>query len=122
MAIQSTDCRGHAYGNGTAPRAPGPSTGDQGGGRLGGTGEIPRWPCRGEGDHDLRGAETPFVCEQSYQIPGRLRTVVRCEVKGQKWELVQVLNGEKAAQTINGRAGADHRCRIEGIATGRTLE
>ena len=49
------------------------------------------------------GAETPFVCEQSYQIPGRLRTVVRCEVKGQKWELVQVLNGEKAAQTINGR-------------------
>ena len=57
----------------------------------------------GKGTMIFAGVETAFTCEQSYLIPGKLRTVVRCEVKSQKWEFVQVLNGEKAAQTINGR-------------------
>lgn len=73
---------------------------------AGGADVLTKYPAGhvvGKGTMTFAGAETAFICEQSYQVPGRLRTVVRCEVKGQKWELVQVLNGEKAAQTINGR-------------------
>ena len=58
----------------------------------------------GKGTMTFAGVETSFTCEQSFQVPGQLRTVVRCAVKGRKWELVQVMNGDKAAQTLNGRA------------------
>jgi hypothetical protein len=50
------------------------------------------------------GAETPFTFEQAYHLPGRFRTMVRCEVKGQKWELIQIVNDSVARQFINGRA------------------
>jgi hypothetical protein len=49
------------------------------------------------------GNETPFGFEQAYEIPGRFRTVIRCEVKGQPWELIQVVRDGVARQTINGR-------------------
>jgi hypothetical protein len=73
---------------------------------AGGAEVLTKYPAGhvvGKGTMTFAGAETAFACEQSFLVPGRLRTVVRCEVKGQKWELVQVLNGEQAAQTINGR-------------------
>jgi len=73
---------------------------------AGGAEVLAKYPAGrvvGKGTMTFAGAETPFTCEQSYQVPGQLRTVVRCEIKGQKWELVQVMNGEKASQTINGR-------------------
>jgi hypothetical protein len=58
----------------------------------------------GKGTMFFAGAETPFTCEQSFQIPGKLRTLVRCEIKGLKWEFMQVSNGEKAVQAINGKS------------------
>lgn len=57
----------------------------------------------GKGTMTFGDIETPFTCEQTYQWPGQLRAVVRCEVKGQKWEMIQVVDGENAKQTINGR-------------------
>ncbi len=50
------------------------------------------------------GVELPVAVEQVYQVPGRSRTVVRAEPRGQKLELVQVVNGPKARQTVNGTA------------------
>ena len=73
---------------------------------AGGAEVLAKYPAGravGKGTMTFAGAETAFTCEQSYQLTGRLRTVVRCEVKGQKWEMVQVMNGDKATQTINGR-------------------
>jgi hypothetical protein len=49
------------------------------------------------------GAEAALSFEQIYHIPGRFRTVVRCEVRGRKWELVQAVDGATAKQTVNGR-------------------
>jgi hypothetical protein len=74
---------------------------------AGGADVLAKYPAGrvvGKGTMTFGGDETAFTCEQAYQVPGKLRTVVRCEVKGQKWELLQVASGDKAAQTINGRA------------------
>jgi hypothetical protein len=57
----------------------------------------------GKGTMTFAGSETAFTFEQAYHVPGRFRTLVRCEVKGQKWELLQVVDGATAKQTINGR-------------------
>ena len=73
---------------------------------AGGAARLAKYPAGqivGKGTMTFAGTETAFTCEQSFHIPGRLRTVVRCEVKGQKWELVQVMNDDKISQTINGR-------------------
>lgn len=66
-------------------------------------GKYPAGALAGKGTMTFAGTETPFTCEQSFEVPGKFRTVVRCEVTGQKWELTQIVNGEKARQTINGR-------------------
>jgi len=50
------------------------------------------------------GTEVPVVVEQVYHVPGRSRTVIRGEPRGQKLELVQVVNGPVARQTVNGTA------------------
>jgi hypothetical protein len=74
---------------------------------AGGAEVLTKYPAGrvvGKGTMTFAGIETAFTCEQSYQVPDKLRTVVRCEVKGRKWELIQVLNGDKATQTLNGRA------------------
>jgi hypothetical protein len=57
----------------------------------------------GKGTMTFAGSETSYTFEQIYQVPGRSRTVVRCEVKGQKWELIHIVNDAAARQTINGR-------------------
>ncbi len=57
----------------------------------------------GKGTMSLAGAETTFTFEQIYHVPGRIRTLIRCEVKGQKWEMIQVVNDDVAKQIINGR-------------------
>ena len=57
----------------------------------------------GKGVMHFAGGETPFTFEQAYHAPGRFRTMIRCEAKGQKWELLQVVDGAAAGQTINGR-------------------
>jgi hypothetical protein len=57
----------------------------------------------GKGTLIFGGSETAFTFEQAYHVPGRFRTLVRCEVKGQKWEMIQLLNDAVAKQTINGR-------------------
>jgi len=74
---------------------------------AGGAEVLAKYPAGrvvGKGIMTFGDAETAFTCEQAYHVPGKLRTLVRCEVKGQTWELLQVVDGEKAAQTINGRA------------------
>jgi hypothetical protein len=50
------------------------------------------------------GAEVPISVEQVYQVPGRSRTVVRMEPKGQKQEVLHVVNGAKVRYAINGTA------------------
>lgn len=73
---------------------------------AGGSEVLAKYPAGrvvGKGAMLFGDAETAFTCEQAYHIPGKLRTVVRCEVKGQKWELLQVFDGETAKQRINGR-------------------
>src|SRR2546421_12737336 len=48
------------------------------------------------------GAEVPIVVEQVYQVPGRSRAVVRMEPRGQKQEVLHVVNGSKVRYAING--------------------
>jgi len=57
----------------------------------------------GKGMMTFVGSDTPFTFEQTYQIPGRFRTIVTCEVKGRKWEMLQVVNDAAVKQKINGR-------------------
>lgn len=73
---------------------------------AGGAEVLSKYPAGrvvGKGTMTFAGAETPFTFEQAYHAPGRFRTAVRCEAKGQKWELLQVVDGAVARQTINGR-------------------
>ncbi len=73
---------------------------------AGGADVLAKYPAGrvvGRGTMTFGDTETSFTCEQSYHMPGKLRTLVRCEVKGQKWEMLQVVNGENAKQTINDR-------------------
>src|SRR5437763_7245555 len=74
---------------------------------AGGADALAKFPAgrvAGKGTMTFAGAETPFTFEQAYRVPGQFRTAVRGEVKGQTWELVQVVSGETAKQTINGRS------------------
>jgi len=48
------------------------------------------------------GAEVPVVVEQAFHVPGRSRTVVRMEPRGQKQEVLHVVNGTKVRYAING--------------------
>lgn len=48
------------------------------------------------------GTELPVVVEQEFHMPGRVRTATRSEPRGQKLELVQVVNGAKTRQAVNG--------------------
>lgn len=48
------------------------------------------------------GADVAIVVEQVYHVPGRSRTVVRMEPKGQKQEVLHVVNGPKVRYAING--------------------
>jgi hypothetical protein len=73
---------------------------------AGGAEALAKYPAgrvAGKGTMTFAGAETALSFEQLYHIPGRFRTVVRCEVRGQKWELVQAVDGAIARQTVNGR-------------------
>jgi hypothetical protein len=73
---------------------------------AGGEEVLARYPAMrliGTGTMSLGGNEASFTCEQAYQIPGRFRTVIRCEVNSRKWELLQVVNDGLAKQRINGR-------------------
>jgi hypothetical protein len=65
--------------------------------------KFPAGRVTGKGTMTFAGVETAFMIEQAYQIPGKLRTLIRCEIQGQKWELLQVLDGETGKQKINGR-------------------
>jgi len=73
---------------------------------AGGAETLAKYPAGrviGKGTMTFAGAGTDFTFEQAYHAPGRFRTNVQCEVKGQKWELLQVVDGATAKQTINGR-------------------
>jgi hypothetical protein len=48
------------------------------------------------------GAKVPVTVEQAYHVPGRMRTVIRMEPKGQKQEVLHVVNGAKVKYAING--------------------
>ncbi len=73
---------------------------------AGGAEKLSKYPAGrvvGKGTMIFAGAETAFTFEQGYHTPGRFRTVISCEVKGEKWELVQAVDGAVARQTINRR-------------------
>jgi len=48
------------------------------------------------------GIEAPVTIEHTFHVPARSRSVFRTELKGQKQEIVQVVNGEKMRTTLNG--------------------
>lgn len=48
------------------------------------------------------GGDVVIAVEQVYHVPGRSRTVVRMEPRGQKQEVVHVVNGPKVRYAING--------------------
>jgi hypothetical protein len=76
---------------------------------AGGAETLAKYPAGrvvGKGTMTFAGVETALTFEQVYRVPGRFRTTVRCEVRGQMWELVQVVDGATAKQTINGRVVA----------------
>lgn len=64
------------------------------------------------------GKELPVTVEQVFDTPGRMRTVIRCEAKGQWQEIVQVVNGPAVRQTLNGRllATSEHTARELALA------
>jgi len=73
---------------------------------AGGPEVLARYPAgrvEGKGTMTFAGATAEGTYEHTFHHPSRLRTVIRCEVKGQKWELVQIMNGEKVVQTLNGQ-------------------
>jgi hypothetical protein len=57
----------------------------------------------GKGTIAFGPADTPFTFEQAYHLPGRFRTIIRTEVKGQNWEMMQLVNDSVVKETINGR-------------------
>lgn len=65
--------------------------------------KYPAMRLAGTGTMALGTNEASFTCEQAYQIPGRYRTVIRCEVNNRKWELLQMVNDGVVKQRINGR-------------------
>ena len=73
---------------------------------AGGAEALAKYPAgrvAGKGTMTFAGSEAALSFEQIYHIPGRFRTVIRCEARGQKWELVQAVDGATARQTVNGR-------------------
>lgn len=73
---------------------------------AGGADVLAKFPAGrvvGKGTMTFAGTETAFTFEQAYHVPARFRTVVRCEVKGQAWELLQVAHEAGAAQRVNGK-------------------
>ncbi len=67
---------------------------------------LARYPAgrsTGKGTMNFSGIETPFTFERIYHYPGRLWTSMQCDVKGQKWVMVQVANEGVAKQFINGQ-------------------
>lgn len=73
---------------------------------AGGRDVLDRYPAGrvvGKGTMSFAGVDTAFTFEQAYQLPGRFRTHVLCEVKGQRWELLQAMTDGVARQTINGQ-------------------
>jgi hypothetical protein len=44
----------------------------------------------------------PVTAEQVFDLPGKSRTTMRMQVKGQKLEVLQIVNGPKARYAING--------------------
>ena len=50
------------------------------------------------------GGDLPFTGELAYTLPNKVRTAMTVTAGGQKTELVQVVNGDKAKQTQNGKA------------------
>jgi len=72
---------------------------------AGGAENLSKYPAGrvvGKGVMIFAGNETAFVFEHAYHVPGRFRTHITCEVRSQKWELIQVVDGAIARQTING--------------------
>ncbi|MBA4187604.1 MAG: hypothetical protein C0467_06250 [Planctomycetaceae bacterium] len=73
---------------------------------AGGGAALTKYPAGrvvGKGVMIVAGNETAFAFEQAYHVPGRFRTHIACEVRGQKWELLQVVDGATARQKINDR-------------------
>ncbi len=70
----------------------------------GGADALAKFPAGrvvGKGIMIVAGNETTFTFEQAYHVPGRFRTHINCEVRGQKWDLLQVVDGAIAKQKIN---------------------
>ena len=60
----------------------------------------------GKGTMRAGGSELAFTSEVLFAGPDKFRMTMKTESNGQKLELVQVMNGDKSAQTVNGKAVA----------------
>ncbi len=73
---------------------------------AGGAETLTKYPAGrvvGKGTMIVAGNETAFTFEHAYHVPGRFRTHISCQLRGQNWELLQVVDGAIAKQQINGR-------------------
>lgn len=72
---------------------------------AGGADALTKFPAgrlTAKGTLSANGQEVPVAVEQVFHVPGRMRTVVRTTVNGQKQEVLHVVNGEKTRYAING--------------------
>ena len=58
----------------------------------------------GKGTMRVNGAELAFTSEVLFAGPDKFRLTMKTEVNGKKLDLVQVMSGDKSAQTVNGQA------------------
>jgi|SRR5262245_15539316 len=56
-----------------------------------------------EATGSLGATDTPCTLEAFFQWPDQLKTELRCDFKGQKFILIQVINGDKAWRSENGQ-------------------
>ncbi len=57
----------------------------------------------GKGTMTVYGAELTITTEVLFAGPDKFRLGMKTEVNGQKFDMVQVMNGDKFAQTVNGK-------------------
>jgi len=66
-------------------------------------GEFKALHAKFEATGSIGAADTPCTLEAFFQWPDQIKTELRCDFKGQKFILIQVINGEKAWRSENGQ-------------------
>jgi hypothetical protein len=74
---------------------------------YGGADRLARLHCvrvTTQGTVQLAGAEAPFAAETTVQLPGRMRSVLHADLKGQAHTVTQVIDGNRVSVLVDDRA------------------